>query len=218
MKPLKIAEVAIIVAHPDDEILWAGGTILMNPSWHLHVICLCRKSDKERSGRFFQVLKILKSEGVMGDLNDGPEQFALPEADVEQAILDLLPPLSFDLIITHNPNGEYTKHVRHEEISKAVIRLWETGKISTHRLWTFAYEDGHKKYYPQAISNASYYHTLPKQIWLAKHRLIHHTYGFKINSWEEETTPTAEAFWQFNTIHEAHDWLKECGSISIIRA
>ena len=95
--------VAIIVAHPDDETLWAGGTILNNPSWQCFIVCLCRKSDTERSYKFFEALKILKAEGIMGDLDDGPEQTPLEDEEVDQAILKLLPPKHYDLIITHNP-------------------------------------------------------------------------------------------------------------------
>ena len=68
----------------------------------------------------------------MGDLDDGPEQKPLDEKEVESTILELLPPKHFDLIITHNPTGEYTRHIRHEEVSKAVIKLWHSGKISTN--------------------------------------------------------------------------------------
>ena len=63
-------------------------------------------------------------------------------------------PKHFDLIITHNPTGEYTRHIRHEEVSKAVIKLWHAGKISAGELWTFAYEDGNKKYYPKPVRKA----------------------------------------------------------------
>ena len=66
----------------------------------------------------------------MGDLDDGPEQKPLDENEVERAILELLPPKHFDLIISHNPAGEYTRHIRHEEAGKAVINLWNAGKIS----------------------------------------------------------------------------------------
>ena len=58
--------VAVIVAHPDDETLWAGGTILSHPSWNWFIVCLCRGSDKERAPRFHNALKILKSEGDYG--------------------------------------------------------------------------------------------------------------------------------------------------------
>ena len=115
------------------------------------IVCLCRESDTERAPKFYKALKILKSEGIMGDLDDGPEQKPLDEKEVERAILDLLPPKHFDLIITHNPTGEYTRHIRHEEVSKAVIKLWHTGKISANELWTFAYEDGGKEYFPRPV-------------------------------------------------------------------
>jgi hypothetical protein len=57
--------VAIIVAHPDDETLWAGGTILNHPSWKCFIICLCRKNDPDRAPRFYKALHVLKSQGNM---------------------------------------------------------------------------------------------------------------------------------------------------------
>src|SRR5210317_1584331 len=128
MDGIKLKNVAVIVAHPDDETLWAGGTILSHPQWNCFIVSLCRKSDKERAPKLFKALKVLKSEGIMGDLEDGPEQIPLDEKEVEQTILDLLPKKHYDLIISHNPNGEYTRHSRHEEVSKAVINLWNNGK------------------------------------------------------------------------------------------
>lgn len=199
--------VAIIVAHPDDETLWAGGEMLNNPLRQCFVLCLCRKNDEERATKFYEVLKILQVEGNMGNLDDEPEQKPLKEQEVEQAILDLLPKKHFDLIITHSPKGEYTKHLRHEEVSKAVINLWQKGIIKTSELWTFAYEDGNKNYYPKAIENANFYETLSKEIWLKKYHLITDTYGFDKDSWEAMTTPKAESFWQFKQSIDAIKYL-----------
>jgi LmbE family N-acetylglucosaminyl deacetylase len=207
-------EVAVIVAHPDDETLWAGGTILSHPSWQWFIVCLCRRSDKERAPKFLKTLQILRSEGIMGDLDDGPEQKPLDENELEHAILHLLPSMHFDLIISHNPNGEYTRHVRHEEISKAVIKLWHAGRISANELWTFAYEDGDKEYYPRPIETASYYRVLTKRIWLKKYSIITETYGFEKTSFEAETTPLAESFWQFTNSYDAKKWLKNRGVLS----
>ena len=147
----------------------------------------------------------------MGDLDDGLGQKPLDEKDVEHAILDLLPQKHFDLIISHNPSGEYTRHIRHEEVSKAVIKLWHTGKISTNELWTFAYEDGGKKYYPRPVENDTIYRTLTKRIWLKKYSIIIDTYGFEKSSFEAETTPRAEAFWQFTDPYDAKKWLNYGG-------
>ena len=207
----KSKTVAVIVAHPDDETLWAGGTILSHPSWQWFIVCLCRGSDNDRAPRFYNALKILKSEGIMGDLDDGPEQKPLDEKEVENAILDLLPPKHFDLIISHNPSGEYTRHFRHEEVSKAVIKLWHAGKISTNELWTFAYEDNNKEYYSMPVENNTFYRTLTKRIWLRKFSIITETYGFNTDSFEAMTTPKAEAFWQFSDPHDAKKWLDRRG-------
>ena len=214
MTRLSTKTVALIVAHPDDETLWAGGTILCHSSWQWFIVCLCRGSDKERAPRFYKALQVLKSEGIMGDLDDGPEQKPLDEKEVECAILDLLPPKHFDLIISHNPSGEYTRHIRHEEVSKAVIKLWHAGKTSASELWTFAYEDDNKEYYPRPAENATIYRTLTKRIWLRKYSIITETYGFDKNSWEAETAPQAEAFWQFTNSYKANKWLNNGGVLA----
>ena len=210
----KSKTITVIVAHPDDETLWAGGTILSHPSWKWFIVCLCRGSDTERAPRFYKALKVLKSEGIMGDLDDGPEQKPLDEKEVERTILDLLPSKHFDLIITHNPTGEYTKHLRHEEVSRAVITLWQNGEITASELWTFAYEDGNKEYYPRPVVNASVYRLLSKRIWLRKYKIITETYGFEKSSFEAETTPRAESFWQFTDPYDAKKWLNNGGVLA----
>ena len=144
----------------------------------------------------------------MDDLDDGPEQLPLEEDEVVGLIQNLLPPVHFDLIITHHPNGEYTRHVRHEETAKAVIKLWQTGKISASELWTFAYEDGNKEYFPKPVETASVFNSLPKDIWLKKYRIITEVYGFKADSWEAETTPRAEAFWKVSDLNNIGDWMQ----------
>ncbi len=204
-------KVAILVAHPDDETLWAGGTIMCNPTWQCFIVSLCRVSDTERAQKFFNALKALNSKGIMGDLDDGPDQNVLDEKEVESAIISLLPFEHYDLIISHNPSGEYTRHLRHEEVGKAVIKLWHSGKVSTDELWSFAYEDGNKKYYPRSEKNADIFLTLTEQIWLMKYRLITETYGFEKNSWEAETTPRSESFWKFTDPYYALRWLENKG-------
>ena len=195
--------VAVIVAHPDDETLWAGGTILTHPFWKCFIVCLCRGSDHERAPKFYQALKIYKSEGSMGDLDDGPEQKPLEDKEIGQTILDLLPARHFDLILTHHRTGEYTRHIRHEETNKAVIRLWDMGKISADEIRTFAYEDGNKEYYPRSVKDAPVFRELSKRIWLRKYNIITETYGFQKESWEAKTTPRTESFWQFSDPDDA---------------
>ncbi len=189
--------IAVIVAHPDDETLWAGGTILENPSNDWFIVCLSRAGDPDRSRRFYDALKVMKVKGIMGDMEDGPDQEPLDIKKLEAEILHLLPPVQYELIITHDVSGEYTRHKRHEEVNKAVMTLWHENKISTNEVWTFAYEDNNAKYFPKAIDYAPIFETLTESIWQQKYNLITQTYGFEEHSWEAETTPLSEAFWQF---------------------
>jgi LmbE family N-acetylglucosaminyl deacetylase len=205
--------VAIIVAHPDDETLWAGGTILSHPSWKCFIVCMSRLRDKDRAPRFYKAMGILKAEGIMGELDDGPDQKPLEVTEVAHAILDLLPARHFDIIITHNREGEYTRHIRHEEVGKAVIKLWDAGKISANKLWTFAYEDGNKEYYPRPVMRAHFYRDLTRRIWLRKYSIITEIYGFEKSSFEAQTTPRAEAFWQFTNPYEAVNWTEQHNSV-----
>jgi LmbE family N-acetylglucosaminyl deacetylase len=207
--------VAIIVAHPDDETLWAGGTVLSHPLWNCFIVCLCRKSDVERATKFSKTLQILGSEGIMGDVDDGPDQNPLDENELAQTILKLLPFKHFDLIITHSPKGEYTKHLRHEETGKAVIKLWYEGKISVKELWLFAYEDLNKKYLPKPIENASAIYKLSEEIWQKKYKLITETYGFEKTSFEAQTTSKSEAFWKFTNPTDVQYWLSSENKASL---
>ena len=201
-------KVAVIVAHPDDETLWAGGTILGHWDWDCFIVSLCRANDENRAPKFYETLKLLNAKGTMGNLNDSPKQRPMAENKVEQLVLKLLPIVHFDLIITHNPLGEYTKHLRHEEVSKAVINLWNKEEISTDALWVFAYEDGNKSYFPQPIEKADLFIQLPQDVWQKKYNIITQTYGFETNTWEAQTTPKGEAFWQFTEAKKAKKWLK----------
>ena len=149
----------------------------------------------------------------MGNLDDSLEQKPLAENEVQGTILQLLPRQHFDLIISHNPAGEYTRHIRHEEIGRAVITLWQAGKIAANELWTFAYEDGGKQYLPRPIKTANIYRSLPERTWQRKYRIITATYGFDENGFEAETTPRAESFWQFTNSMDARQWLNK-GAVS----
>jgi hypothetical protein len=215
---------AVIVAHPDDETLWAGGTILMHPETRWTVVTLCRKSDRDRTGRFLRALEYLQARGEMGDLDDGPEQMPLVENGVKDTIMSLVgavrePPLPrFDLIITHSLCGEYTRHKRHEETAKAVCELWKSGRLPARQMWMFAYEDGGGKKLPEPIREADFRLgsarygeslcrgvaqprlisvKLSDDIWRKKYHTITKIYGFGPDSFEAKATGREEAFWCF---------------------
>ena len=190
-----IKTAAVIVAHPDDETLWAGGTILTHPGIKWVVLTLCRKSDPDRAPKFFRVAEQLGAKGLMADLDDSPDQKPLNQTDVQQTILSTLSQAGFDIILTHSPKGEYTRHLRHEETSGAVLGLWREGKLKATQLLLFAYEDGGGRLPPRPVKSADIVIKLAKNVWQRKKDIIISGYGFSPDSFEARVVSKVEAFW-----------------------
>ena len=205
---LHFERVAVVVAHPDDETLWAGGTILLHARWHWEVFTLCRATDPDRAPRFAQALRELGATGRMADLDDGPDQHPLPEQEVQDAVYAFLGDTAYDLVITHGPAGEYTRHLRHEEACRAVTALWEQDRLRAQALWLFAYNDDGGRRLPKPADDADFRLPLPPPIWEAKRRIVTEVYGFAADSWETRTTPCVEAFRCFDNPVEYRQWLK----------
>jgi LmbE family N-acetylglucosaminyl deacetylase len=203
------ASVGVLVAHPDDETLWAGGTLLASRGRERFIGTLCRGGDEDRAPRFFRALEMLGANGAMADLDDGPAQAALDDEEVRRALLSLVPGNVFDLIVTHAPWGEYTRHRRHEEVSRAVLRMWSRGELASPELWLFAYEDGGGCHSPRAEEEASLMVGLTDEVWERKKSLLTETYGFDQESWEARIAPRREAFWRLRYPDDAFACLQK---------
>ena len=141
-------------------------------------------------------------------MDDGPQQTPLDEARVRETILSLLPEKHFDIVITHSPFGEYTRHLRHEETARAVISLWRDGTISTGELRLFAYDDDNAEKIPLPIKQAHMHCNLPKNIRREKYCIITKIYGFQENGFEASAAASKEeAFWRFTQPQAAWDWM-----------
>lgn len=199
----------VIAAHPDDETLWAGGMMLMNPDNAWTILSLCRKSDPDRNPKFFRAVKIYQAAGIMGDLDDGPDQAPMESEQIQETILSLLPIREYDFVFTHSTEGEYTRHRRHEETAAAVLKLLQSGRIQAKQLWMFAYEDANRSYTPKAIAAADRIIPLPPSVWEKKRKIITGIYGFSPESWEAKTTPQTEAFWCFRSAQGVRNSIRE---------
>ncbi|NPV06575.1 MAG: PIG-L family deacetylase [Anaerolineae bacterium] len=185
---------AVVVAHPDDETLWAGGEIMAHPDLGWVVVSLCRASDPDRARRFAEALRALGATGVMGDLDDSPDQPPLSPEVVEKFVFDLLPARRYVRVLTHGPRGEYTRHRRHEETCRAVLSLWCRDAIEADEVWLFAYEDDGEGGLPRPAAQAQVRRPLSPGLWQRKLDIVTRVYGFAPGSWEFRAAPQEEAF------------------------
>lgn len=221
MKTEDLKSVAIIVSHPDEETLWAGGTILSHPLWNCFVVCLSKANDPELAPRFYNALKVLKAEGAMGNLDELDEiddSKSINEKELERTIIQLLPNTHFDLIITHNSVEANTNNQQHEAVNKAVTKLWEAGIIAADELWTFANGEENMMHYAKPIEEHEIQEELSKKIWSRKYNIITRIFGYNEKSWQARTTPSTETFWKYKDIHKQKRSLKPFGySLNIFR-
>lgn len=103
----------VVVAHPDDETLWAGGLLAANPDTHV-LCCSVPRAKPERAVYFIEACAVL---GVYGFVAGGLAGNGL--VDVEPAMK--IAPL-YDEIVTHNAVGEYG-HPAHVQVHEAMRAL-----------------------------------------------------------------------------------------------
>ena len=188
---------AVVVAHPAEETLWAGGTILLHPESKWTVVAVSGKNGPVTAERFDRAMDALGASGLRGEVPDTTDHSFRAARQLQKAILDLLPVARFDLVITHGPWEEYTRHRNHEDVGKAVFALWENDMLLTRQVWRFAYEDGGGKYLPRFVPDADQLRWLPEQTWKRKYEILTDIYGYSPDSFEAKTTPRQESFWCF---------------------
>jgi LmbE family N-acetylglucosaminyl deacetylase len=174
-------DVLIVVAHPDDETIWMGGTILRNPDWNVTILSLCRRDDADREPKFRKVCGIYGAKPLISDVED--EQLKAVNIDeIKKRILDLLSKKSYDIIFTHGANGEYG-HIRHIECHKAVEDLVSKEELKSKNIYYFHYKKGDNVPYPELlppepIDNSDILTVLTGSELMKKKKIIKDVYGY----------------------------------------
>ena len=165
-----------VVAHPDDETIWMGGTIARNKKIAWTIFSLCRASDRDRAPKFKRVCEYYGAKRIIGDLDD-EGKLSLEEAKqgAKKIILEKIDLNEFDYIFTHGANGEYG-HERHIAVRLAIDELIKEGKIKPETVFYFNYIKNKKDYLKPGNNNIVSH--LSGEELSKKKRIVAEMYGY----------------------------------------
>lgn len=104
----------LIVAHPDDDILW-GGAHLMEKGYF--VVVITNKTNLKRKKEFYNVLEASGNDGIIlahPDKTFGKkDSWDRSREGIQRDLEKIIRYKHWDLIVTHNVEGEYG-HIHHK--------------------------------------------------------------------------------------------------------
>lgn len=124
-KQLKETNKLMIVAHPDDEIIFGGGLLLNDFGWK--VVCVTKGDGDNNNSeiRLKEFKKVMSYLGVEYEILNYPDDLNTVKYDESQLKRDLkkiIDAKKWNMIVTHNEKGEYG-HIIHKSIHKIVSEL-----------------------------------------------------------------------------------------------
>jgi LmbE family N-acetylglucosaminyl deacetylase len=185
----------VIVAHPDDETIWMGETIQMNPQIDWTIMTLCRASDTDRAPKFERVCERYGAKPIMADLDDlGDVSDKKWERDAEKIILDKIGNQKFDYIFTHGSNGEYG-HPNHKSLHHVIQKLRRNHGLVAKDFFYFHYKRIYRlRPFMKTRVRPTHVLKLSDEQYAKKRSLIVDIYGFDPNGIDVNYCTNPEAF------------------------
>lgn len=117
----------LVVAHPDDEVLWGGLNLLLQPGWF--VVCASHVNDPVRSREFYKTMSLANVTRYI--MYDVPDKYTDDPAKADKAFqgtsfekgLSELSKHTWKLVLTHNQHGEYG-HEHHKTVHRMVKKYF----------------------------------------------------------------------------------------------
>ena len=191
---LRNGRALIVVAHPDDETIWAGGVLLRHKNISWTIFSLCRKDDEDRMPKFLLAAKFYRARGIISDLDDeGNLKIQESVSGIKKRIRHELAEKKFDYIFTHGPEGE-SNHPRHKEVSLAVKEMLRKNELAASQVFYFAYKLDKKKGVCLPSASPDFYLKLSSEEFKTKRHIITGLYGFSKLSFENRSCSIIETF------------------------
>ena len=153
----------MIVAHPDDEILWGGAHLLED---NYLVVCITCGKDKTRVNEFINAMHATNDKyillGYPDKTNRKRDNWNSSKIDLIKDLTDIINLKDWDLIVTHNPEGEYG-HLHHKLTNSFVTDIYK----QKDKLYYFGRYHSKKKiheYYDEMVPIDDVYVKEKKQI------------------------------------------------------
>lgn len=124
----------MVVAHPDDEIIF-GGYQLLEPGWK--IICVTNANNHVRSLEFNRVMTSLNCDFEIWDYKDRFHE-PLPD-EIADRLSCAVTRRPYQKVVTHNLNGEYghPHHIQiHHILTKLQLPLWVFDEGEPSKLWS----------------------------------------------------------------------------------
>ena len=119
----------MVVAHPDDELLWGGAHI---KDGNYYVVCVTCGVDEKREIEFINVMNKTHNKfislGYVDKTNNKRDDWSKYYNDIENDIKKIIDKYDWDMVVTHNPDGEYG-HIHHMLVSKMVSNNVDKDKL-----------------------------------------------------------------------------------------
>ena len=114
---LKNINKLMIVAHPDDDMIWGGAHLIKD---NYLVVCVTCGVNQTRVKEFEAVMKETKDKYIMlgypDKTNGERDNWNNVRGNITKDLKEIIALKDWDLIVTHNPDGEYG-HIHHQMTS-----------------------------------------------------------------------------------------------------
>lgn len=119
----------MIVAHPDDEILWGGDQLIKDKYM---VVCVTCGTSEVRDAEFKSVMKetgdSYKLLGYVDTVNKVADNWSSSYFSIEKDVKRIIDSRDWNKIVTHNPDGEYG-HMHHKLLNRIVTEVAPKNKL-----------------------------------------------------------------------------------------